>query len=71
MARTLGSRIRAARERAGLSQPALGRKLNKCTSTVHRWETDRCEPSVSTLKHVAAVLRVSVAELVGGAAHAA
>lgn len=71
MARTLGTRIKVARQRAGLSQPALGRKLGKSTTTVYRWETNRNEPSISTLRDVAAALRVSLAELIGATAHAA
>jgi transcriptional regulator with XRE-family HTH domain len=69
MAKTLGARIRKAREKAELSQPQLGRLLGKATATVYRWETDRTEPSLTTLRRVATVLHVQVTELIGG--HAA
>ena len=69
MAKSLGARIKKAREQAQLSQPELGRLLGRSTATVYRWETDRNEPSVTTLRRVATALRVPVAELIGG--HAA
>lgn len=59
-----------ARERAKLSQPQLGRKLGKSAITVYRWEKDRAEPSIATLRLIATALRVPVAELIGSA-HAA
>ena len=63
--RTIGKRIKTAREAAGLSQPELGERLGRSTTTVYRWEKDRTEPSVKTLCKVAAALRVPVAELIG------
>jgi transcriptional regulator with XRE-family HTH domain len=66
MARTLGTRIKNAREKQGLSQPQLGRKIGRCTATVYRWEADLVEPSFSTLRLVAAALRVPIGELVAG-----
>lgn len=69
MTRTLGARIRKAREQAQLSQPQLGRILGKSTASVYRWEHDETEPSVTTLRQVASALRVPVAELIGS--HAA
>lgn len=70
MTRTLGSRIKKAREKAGISQPKLGRELDCHTVTVWRWEADKAEPTVATLRRIAAVLRVPVAELIGNT-HAA
>lgn len=70
MARTLGNRIKSAREQAGLSQPELARRIERCTATVYRWEADLVEPSLTTLRQVAATLRVPITELVGGS-HAA
>jgi transcriptional regulator with XRE-family HTH domain/pyrrolidone-carboxylate peptidase len=37
---TLGERIRAAREREGLSKPQLAQRLGISASTVHAWEAD-------------------------------
>jgi len=44
----IGKTIRARREAAGLTQPALARKLECAEAMVSRWETGRVVPSIST-----------------------
>ena len=61
----LGARIRAFREMNGLTQKALGAKLNKGESTVRMWELGRSEPDVETLKLIADEFKISVDALVG------
>jgi transcriptional regulator with XRE-family HTH domain len=61
----LGARIRAFREMNGLTQKALGSKLNKGESTVRMWELGRSEPDVETLKLLAEEFKISVDTLVG------
>ena len=61
----LGMRIRAFREMNGLTQKALGEKLNKGESTVRMWELGRSEPDVDTLKLLADEFKISVDKLVG------
>ena len=61
----LGARIRAFRELNGLTQKALGAKLNKGESTVRMWELGRSEPDVETLKLIANEFKISVDNLVG------
>jgi transcriptional regulator with XRE-family HTH domain len=49
---TSGELIRAARLRAGLSQEELGERLGIPRSSIARWEVDRVEPGLSTLRRV-------------------
>jgi transcriptional regulator with XRE-family HTH domain len=49
---TSGELIRAARLRAGLSQEELGERLGMPQSTIARWEVDRVEPGLSTVRRV-------------------
>jgi transcriptional regulator with XRE-family HTH domain len=49
---TSGELIRAARLRAGLSQDELGERLGLPQSTIARWEVDRVEPGLSTVRRV-------------------
>lgn len=47
-----------------MTQPELGRKLRRGAAAVYRWESGRAVPSVLTLQRVAAVLEVSLVELI-------
>jgi transcriptional regulator with XRE-family HTH domain len=49
---TSGELIRAARLRAGLTQEQLGERLMLPASSIARWETDRVEPGLSTVRRV-------------------
>lgn len=64
---TTASRIRAARERTGLTQTDLAEKaLGKATNArlIHNWETGRFVPRLESLRKIAAVLNCSVHELI-------
>ena len=53
-----------AREKAGLSQAALAKKLNKSRSSVNEYEAGEHEPRLDVLLKIAKALGVDVAELV-------
>jgi DNA-binding transcriptional regulator YiaG len=46
--RTLGQRILAARQRAGLSITEVARRAEVSYGTVWNWEADRCVPAKSS-----------------------
>lgn len=56
----LGERIRVAREKKGLSRPALAKELGVNPNTVWRWEVGEREPDASTILELAQTLEVSV-----------
>lgn len=49
----MGKLIRQARKNAGLTQRELGEKMGIEQSTVRRYETDRLNPKVETLRKIA------------------
>ncbi len=49
---TSGELIRAARLRAELSQEQLAERLGMPRSSIARWEVDKVEPGLSTLRRV-------------------
>ena len=57
----LSNRLKAARQAAPLTMAALGSKLDPARSRklIHEWEEGRCEPSLATIKQLAAALGVS------------
>ena len=63
-----GAVIKALREKAKLTQARLAEKLNVSDKAVSKWETGRGYPDVTLLEPLAAVFRVSVAELLSGKA---
>ena len=63
-----GAVIKALREKAKLTQEQLAEKLNVSDKAVSKWETGRGYPDVTLLEPLAAVFRVSVAELLSGKA---
>ena len=63
-----GAVIKALREKAKLTQAQLAEKLNVSDKAVSKWETGRGYPNVTLLEPLAAVFRVSVAELLSGKA---
>ena len=63
-----GAVIKALREKAKLTQAQLAEKLDVSDKTVSKWETGRGYPDVTLLEPLAAVFRVSVAELLSGKA---
>ncbi|MFB7278034.1 helix-turn-helix domain-containing protein [Streptomyces hydrogenans] len=62
--RTIGARIRAAREHANLSQLALGVAAGADHKTIHRIEHGTSDPSLSLLLRLAQALDVPLADLV-------
>ena len=62
-----GGAIRALREKKGFTQKQLAERLMVSDKAVSKWETGRGLPDVTLLEPLAAVLGVSVAELLSGA----
>lgn len=63
---TLGDRIAAAREAAGLSSKKLARRLGVKHATVQDWEADLSEPRANRLSMMAGLLNVSIMWLLTG-----
>lgn len=60
-----GSRIKAAREAAGLTQEQLGEKLGVTGVTIMRYEKNQREPRQKQLERIAAALGIHVLDLMG------
>jgi transcriptional regulator with XRE-family HTH domain len=58
--------LREARLRAGLSQAALGRRVNRSQSQIARWERGDVKPSLETLREL---IRACELELTFGLAN--
>ena len=67
---TLGGRIVAAREAAGLTSKELSVRLGVATKTVANWENDRSEPRSNKLSMLAGLLGVSPTWLLAGRGNA-
>ncbi|WP_180897161.1 helix-turn-helix domain-containing protein [Martelella soudanensis] len=63
---TLGGRLLAARESAGLSLDAAAERLGVTPLTLRNWECDRCEPTVERLVRMADILGVRPFWLISG-----
>lgn len=63
---TLGDRLVAAREAAGLTQSALATRLGVRSKTLRGWENDLAEPRANRLQMLAAMLGVSLRWLLTG-----
>lgn len=63
---TLGDRLTAAREQAGMTRKALAKRLGVKPGTVAGWEEDRSEPRANKLSLVSGVLNVSLPWLLMG-----
>lgn len=63
---TMGDRISAAREGAGMTPETLARKLGVRTSSLHGWEHDEREPRANHLRMLAGLLGVSLVWLLSG-----
>jgi transcriptional regulator with XRE-family HTH domain len=66
----IGARIRAARERSGLTQAALALRIGVTRSAVAQWETGRAGQVGGNLALIASVLGVGVEHLLLGEAAA-
>lgn len=69
--REVGSRIRAARERLGMTQAGLAARVGVSRSAVAQWETGRSGQVGSNLTQIAVVLDVGVEHLLLGSGAAA
>ena len=65
MPRIVGSRLREARKRAGLSQSELGRRVGTASTQICMLEGEKCTASLRNAALIAAVLQVSTDFLVG------
>lgn len=61
-----GARLRAARDRLGLTRAAVAAELGCNMSTLKRWENGDYEPSIATLARLADLYGVTVNHLVHG-----
>ena len=59
----IGTQLRAARERALLTQAELGARAGVQPLTISRIETDKVEPRYSTIRRIAKALGVEPTEL--------
>lgn len=55
---TIGESIREARLKKGWTQKQLGDKCNMADSAIRRYESDRGNPTIETLKRIATALEV-------------
>ena len=60
---SIGSRIKAARKRRGMSQKALAKRICKCASAVSGYENDFQVPPLDVLVTISKVLDVSLGYL--------
>lgn len=60
---TIGERIREIRTQKGMTQRELGEKCNMADSAIRRYESDRGNPTLETLKRIAEALGVTTFEL--------
>ena len=60
-----GERLKEIRTEKHLKQSDIASLLNVSGNTVHAWETDKQEPSMSTLLKLSEILEVSVDYLLG------
>ncbi|MBC7133322.1 MAG: helix-turn-helix transcriptional regulator [Roseovarius sp.] len=63
---TFGDRLAGARERAGMSQAELARRLGVRLRTLKAWEDDLSEPRANKLSMMAGLLNVSLLWLLSG-----
>ncbi|SIS77478.1 helix-turn-helix domain-containing protein [Phaeovulum vinaykumarii] len=63
---TLGDRLAAAREAAGLSQSELAARLGVRARTLASWENDTAEPRANRLQMLSGMLGVSLVWLLTG-----
>lgn len=61
----IGSRIKAARKRMGMSQKVLAQRICKCPSAISGYENNNQIPPGDVLIHIAKLLNVSTDYLLG------
>ena len=57
------NRIKYQRQRKGLSQSDLAKKINVSRSTVACWETNKAMPRIETLKKISRVFKCKIDDL--------
>ncbi len=65
-AATFGDRVLGAREKAGMTQAQLSRRLGIKLATLQAWEEDRSEPRANKLQMLTGMLNVSLPWLLSG-----
>ena len=65
-AATFGDRVLGAREKSGMTQVQLSRRLGIKLSTLQAWEDDRSEPRANKLQMLTGMLNVSLPWLLSG-----
>ena len=60
-----GERLKDLRREKNLTQQQLANKLNVSGNTVHGWETDKQEPSMTMLLKLSSIFNVSLDYLFG------
>lgn len=65
-ATTFGDRVAGARERSGMSQADLAKRLGVKLKTLKSWEDDLSEPRANKLSMMAGMLNVSLLWLLSG-----
>lgn len=63
---TVGSRIKEARKKAGLTQAQLGKKLKVSQQMIGQFENNKNSPTIPTLNKIADALNIPVLELLMG-----
>lgn len=64
--KTMGERLRAAREKAGLTQSQVAEALKVSASSVKQWETDRSVPRDEQLQALAEAISADLGWLLTG-----
>ena len=65
-AATFWDRVLGAREKAGMTQAQLSRRLGIKLATLQAWEEDRSEPRANKLQMLTGMLNVSLPWLLSG-----
>ena len=62
---TIGGNIKNAREKAGLSQKELAKKMGVTPQTLSMYEKNRRNPKLSTIRKFAEAIGVTLSEIIG------
>lgn len=61
---SLGKRLAELRRGAGMTQTELGKRLSITAQAISKWENDTAEPDISTIKRIAEIYGITVAEII-------
>lgn len=62
---SFGKKLRELRIQEGLTQKELAEKIGSAQSAIHYWESDKQEPSISSLKKICDLFEISADYLLG------